>query len=37
MIIAYAMGTLTYRQARRRLLRRFPRVAFRLARVALSS
>ncbi len=37
MIVAYAMGTISYRRARRRLLRQFPRVAFRLARVALSS
>jgi geranylgeranyl reductase family protein len=34
-IVAYAMGTVSYRAARRRLLRQFPRVALRLARVAL--
>jgi geranylgeranyl reductase family protein len=37
MIIAYAMGKVSYRQARRRLLRRFPRVVLRLLRVALSA
>jgi geranylgeranyl reductase family protein len=37
MIIAYAMGTTSYREARRRLLWRFPRVAVRLAREALSA
>ena len=36
LIIAYAMGTLSYREARRRLLARFPGVAWRLARVAWS-
>lgn len=35
MIIAYATGTLSYRQARRRLLSRFPGVALKLARIAL--
>jgi len=34
-IVAYAMGTTSYRQARRRLLTRFPRVLVRLARTAL--
>ena len=29
-IIAYAMGTVSYREARRFLLRRFPRALFRL-------
>jgi geranylgeranyl reductase family protein len=33
-IIAYAMGAVSYRAARRRLLTRFPRLAWRLARVA---
>jgi geranylgeranyl reductase family protein len=37
LIIAYAMGAVSYRQARRRILFRFPRVALRLARVALSA
>ncbi len=37
LIIAYAVGTIPYAVARRRILRRFPRVAYRLARVALSS
>jgi geranylgeranyl reductase family protein len=37
MIIAYAMGTMSYREARRRFLLQFPRVALRLARVALSA
>ena len=37
MIIEYAMGTLLYREARRRLLRQFPRLAVRLVRVALST
>jgi geranylgeranyl reductase family protein len=32
MIIAYAVGTLSYREARRRLLTSFPGVAFRLVR-----
>jgi geranylgeranyl reductase family protein len=32
LIIAYAVGTMSYREARRRLLLRFPRVAFRLMR-----
>ena len=36
MIIGYAMGTLSYQAARRRLLARFPGVAWRLARVAWS-
>lgn len=35
MIIAYATGSLSYRQARRRLLGRFPHVALKLARIAL--
>jgi geranylgeranyl reductase family protein len=35
-IIAYASGTTSYTEARRRILLRFPRVVFRLARVALS-
>ncbi len=35
MIIAYATGTLSYPAARRRLLSKFPRVAVRLARIAL--
>jgi geranylgeranyl reductase family protein len=34
LIIGYAMGTVSYREARRRVLRRFPRVLVRLARVA---
>lgn len=34
MIIAYATGTLSYWEARRRLLGRFPRVALKLARLA---
>jgi len=33
-IISYATGRVPYRQARRRVLRRFPRVVFRLARLA---
>jgi flavin-dependent dehydrogenase len=37
LIIAYAMGTIPYSEARWRILRRFPRVVFRLARVALSA
>jgi geranylgeranyl reductase family protein len=36
-IIAYAMGTLSYREARRRILIQFPRMVYRLARVALSA
>ena len=36
MIIAYATGTLSYRQARRRLLTQFPRVALKLGRIALA-
>jgi geranylgeranyl reductase family protein len=35
--IYYAMGTVSYREARRRLLSRFPRVAARLVRIALGS
>lgn len=35
MIIAYATGTVSYPEARRRLLTRFPRVALRLGRIAL--
>lgn len=35
MLIEYARGVLSYIQARRRLLSRFPKVAFRLAGVAL--
>ena len=35
LIIAYATGALSYAQARRRLLSKFPRVATRLARIAL--
>jgi geranylgeranyl reductase family protein len=35
MIIAYAMGTIPYRKARSRFLFRFPRVALRLAQVAV--
>jgi geranylgeranyl reductase family protein len=35
LIIAYASGTIPYAAARRQILRRFPRVVFRLARVAL--
>jgi hypothetical protein len=34
MIIAYATGTLSYPEARRRLLSRFPGVAVPLARLA---
>lgn len=34
-IIAYAMGTITYAAARRRVLSQFPRTALRLARIAL--
>lgn len=34
-IIDYAMGTISYRAARRRVLARFPRTALRLARIAL--
>jgi hypothetical protein len=37
LIIAYASGTIPYAEARRRILRRFPRVVLRLARVALSA
>ena len=37
LVVAYAMGTMSYREARRRLLLRFPRVALRLARVAASA
>jgi geranylgeranyl reductase family protein len=37
MIIAYAMGTLSYREARRHLLRRFPRVAARLAVIGVGA
>jgi flavin-dependent dehydrogenase len=33
LIIAYAMGTISYHEARRRVLTRFPRVAWRLARI----
>ena len=36
LIIAYAAGTISYAKARRRILWQFPRVVFRLARVALS-
>jgi geranylgeranyl reductase family protein len=36
-IIAYAVGTVSYKEARRRLLWRFPRVGLRLARVAWSA
>ncbi len=36
-IIAYATGTISYLEARRRVLLRFPRVMFRLARIALSA
>jgi flavin-dependent dehydrogenase len=36
MIVGYAMGSLPYATARRRLLARFPRVLFRLARIGLS-
>ena len=35
-IIAYAMGTISYAEARRRFLARFPRVVVRMARVALA-
>jgi hypothetical protein len=34
-IIAYAMGELPYREARRFLIRRFPRALFRLLRQSL--
>lgn len=34
-IIAYAMGTITYAAARRRVVSRFPRTALRLAKIAL--
>ena len=34
-IIAYAMGTVSYRAARRQVLSQFPRTALRLARIAL--
>ncbi len=37
LIIAYAAGTVPYAEARRRILRRFPRVVFRLARAAVSA
>ena len=37
LIVAYATGAISYRKARRRLLFQFPRVAFRLARVAVSA
>jgi len=36
LIIAYAMGTTSYRDARRRILTRYPRVAWRLARIYFS-
>jgi geranylgeranyl reductase family protein len=35
LIVAYATGAVSYREARRRILLRFPRVAFRLVRMAL--
>jgi hypothetical protein len=35
MIVAYATGTVSYRAARRRLLAQFPRVAWKLLRIAL--
>ncbi len=34
-IIAYAMGTISYRDARRRVLLQFPRTALRLAKIAV--
>jgi geranylgeranyl reductase family protein len=37
LIIGYAMGTLPYRKARRRLLAQFPRVAWRLARETIET
>jgi geranylgeranyl reductase family protein len=37
LVVAYAMGAISYREARRRLLLQFPRVALRLARVAASA
>ena len=37
LIIAYAMGTLSYREVRRRLLAQFPRVAWRLARETIDT